>query len=292
VRRRLLGLALSVALHAALVVAVLSFVRIATPPVLFVDLAYGLDLAEQAVADLRRAVAEARSRVSPRAQASRGKPDDGSPGRAATPAPALPPPSTVAPPVATRPAEAPAPPEPLRSAAEPPLPPATNVAPAPPPDVVEPTPSALASGRSSGTDGAARGASGPGASGGAVSLSDAGGGGGQRSGLALALPGGGGGDPSAADYAGYYDTLRRRLHESLAYPALARRRGLSGTVLVDVEVDASGKLGRVTLVRSSSHAMLDDAALEAVRGVSRVPFPPGVPPRRLLVRLPVVFEMR
>ena len=33
-------------------------------------------------------------------------------------------------------------------------------------------------------------------------------------------------------------------------------------------------------------------SLEAVRRVSHVPFPPGVPPRRLLVRLPVVFEMR
>jgi protein TonB len=109
----------------------------------------------------------------------------------------------------------------------------------------------------------------------------------------LAVPGGGGSaDPAAADYAGYYDTLWRRLYESLTYPTLARRRGLSGTVLVDVEIDASGRLGRVTLVTSSSHALLDDAALEAVRGVSRVPFPPGVPPRRLLVRLPVVFEMR
>ena len=148
-------------------------------------------------------------------------------------------------------------------------------------------------------DNAGRASSGSGAAGG--SLSDVGGGpagSGARSGardggaLALAVPGSGSGDPAAADYAGYYDSLRRRLYESLTYPAVARRRNLTGTVIVDVEIDASGKVGRVTVVDSSSHAMLDEAALDALRAVSRVPFPPGVPPRRLRVRLPVVFEIR
>jgi TonB family protein len=45
-------------------------------------------------------------------------------------------------------------------------------------------------------------------------------------------------------------------------------------------------------VRSSSHALLDDAALDAARGLPRVPFPPDVRPRALRVRLPVVFELR
>jgi len=328
VKGRLLGLALSGLVHLTLVAAVIALVRGVDPPMLFVDLAHGLDLAEHAVAGLGRAVADARSHVAPRAEGLRGKPDGGSRGRAAR-SPAPPPPSAVTEPTETRRAEAPAPPappappEPARAAVEPPP---ITVPAAPQPRVVDPAPSALASAAGETTapaapaeqpaaarstsagDSPGRGASGGGASGhegsnGVVSLSDAGGGGGQgggaRSGsrdgspLALAMPGGGGGgDPAAADYAGYYDTLWRRLYESLTYPPLARRRGLSGTVLVDVEIDASGRLGRVTLVTSSSHALLDDAALEAVRGVSRVPFPPGVPPRRLLVRLPVVFEMR
>jgi periplasmic protein TonB len=152
-----------------------------------------------------------------------------------------------------------------------------------------------------GGDNAGRATSGVGAPGGSGSLNDVGSGptgSGERSGsrdggaLALAVPGNGGGDSAAADYAGYYDTLRRRLYESLTYPTMARRRSLTGTVIVDVEIDASGKVGRLTLVNSSSHAMLDEAALDALRAVSRVPFPPGVPPRRLLVRLPVVFEIR
>ena len=138
-----------------------------------------------------------------------------------------------------------------------------------------------------------------GGAGGSASASDAGQPGaavrsGTRDGapLALAIPGTGGGDPAAADYAGYYQTLQRRLHESLTYPQIARRRALTGTVTVDVEVDASGKVGRVTLINSSLHAVLDDAAIDALRSVGRVPFPPGVTPRRLLVRMPVVFEIR
>jgi len=72
-RRRLLGLALSGIFHAPVILALLSLVRFTAEPVLFVDLARGLDLAEQAVSDIRRAVAQVRSRVSVRADApSRG----------------------------------------------------------------------------------------------------------------------------------------------------------------------------------------------------------------------------
>jgi TonB family protein len=152
----------------------------------------------------------------------------------------------------------------------------------------------------SGTESGGRGATGAGVAGATASVGDGGGqsSAGVRSGardgsaVALAIPGAGGGDPAAGDYAGYYNTLRQRLYESLTYPQIARRRGLTGTVLVDVEIDASGKLGAATVVTSSKHLVLDDAALDAVHGVGKVPFPPGVPPRRLRVRLPVVFDLR
>ena len=45
-RRRLLGLALSGIFHAPVILALLSLVRFTAEPVLFVDLARGLDLAE------------------------------------------------------------------------------------------------------------------------------------------------------------------------------------------------------------------------------------------------------
>jgi protein TonB len=106
--------------------------------------------------------------------------------------------------------------------------------------------------------------------------------------LALAIPGDGG----AGAYGPYLAALRRRLQEALEYPAAARRRGLSGTVHLEIALEATGRVSDVLLVRSSSHAVLDAAALAAARNVRGVPFPPDVRPRALRVRLPVVFELR
>jgi periplasmic protein TonB len=106
--------------------------------------------------------------------------------------------------------------------------------------------------------------------------------------LALAIPGDGG----VGVYGPYLSALRRRLQEALEYPAAARRRGLSGTVHLEVVLDATGRVSEVLLARSSSHAVLDDAALEAARRLPRVPFPPEVRPRPLRVLMPVDFQLR
>lgn len=49
------------------------------------------------------------------------------------------------------------------------------------------------------------------------------------------------------------------------YPEAARRRGIEGVVLLDVLVLADGTAGSVLLARTSGSALLDDAAIEAVR---------------------------
>jgi protein TonB len=106
--------------------------------------------------------------------------------------------------------------------------------------------------------------------------------------VALAVPGDGGGEM----YGAYLAALRRRLQETLEYPAAARRRGLTGTVHLEISLESTGRVSDVLVVRSSSHAVLDDAALRAARSLARLPFPPDVRPRPLRVRLPVVFELR
>jgi protein TonB len=105
--------------------------------------------------------------------------------------------------------------------------------------------------------------------------------------VALALPGAGDG---AAD--ALYAELRRRLEQALIYPPAARRRRLTGVVEVELEIQPSGAITRVALAASSSHRILDDAALDTVRALDRVPFPPGIRPRTLRVRLPVEFALR
>ena len=51
-----------------------------------------------------------------------------------------------------------------------------------------------------------------------------------------------------------------------AYPMVARRMGWQGRVVLNVEVLASGLPGQIKLHQSSGHDVLDNAALQAVRG--------------------------
>jgi periplasmic protein TonB len=114
-------------------------------------------------------------------------------------------------------------------------------------------------------------------------------GGGAGSSLATA---GEGRDAIPAEYGPYLQGFRRRVQESLEYPLSARRRGLSGTVELEVLLESSGRVRAVRLISSSSHPVLDDAALRAVQGLAAEPFPARLPRRPLRIRLPLTFELR
>jgi len=105
-------------------------------------------------------------------------------------------------------------------------------------------------------------------------------------------PSGPGGGAPGAEYGGYLATVRRRFLEALRYPPPARSRGLTGTVLLEVFIKPDGAIGGVSVASSSSHPMLDEAALEAMRSLAPQPFPKGLAPRPLRVRLPVVFDLQ
>ena len=114
-------------------------------------------------------------------------------------------------------------------------------------------------------------------------------GGGSR--LALAGPGTGRSDVPA-EFGPYLASFRQRIQELVIYPLAARRRGLAGRVEVEVLLEPSGRVRDVTVVASSSHSLLDEAAVEAVRSLQPVPLPEVLPRRPLRVRLPIVFDLR
>lgn len=61
---------------------------------------------------------------------------------------------------------------------------------------------------------------------------------------------------------------------NLNYPDEARRQQLSGTLILDVSIDAQGNVINIELRRSSGHQVLDDAALRIVKLASPfAPFP-------------------
>jgi protein TonB len=115
------------------------------------------------------------------------------------------------------------------------------------------------------------------------------GGGGSR--LALAGPGTGRGEVPA-EFGPYLARFRERIQELVVYPLAARRRGLAGRVEIELLLEPSGRVRDVAVVASSSHALLDEAAVEAVRSLEPQPLPEHLPHRPLRVRLPVVFQLR
>jgi len=56
-----------------------------------------------------------------------------------------------------------------------------------------------------------------------------------------------------------------------AYPRVSQRRGEEGTVVLSIEVLASGKAGKVEVVKSSGYRRLDAAALKAAKNSSYTP---------------------
>ena len=67
--------------------------------------------------------------------------------------------------------------------------------------------------------------------------------------------------------------LRRAVDSQTRYPSLALRRRLTGTTVVGFALASDGTLAETTVLVSSGSALLDDAALTAVRNAG--PFPAG-----------------
>jgi len=77
-----------------------------------------------------------------------------------------------------------------------------------------------------------------------------------------------------------------------AYPAVSRRLGEQGRVLLRVHVDQQGSPITVTLRTSSGHERLDNIALETVRRWKFVPARRGEEAVSAWVIVPIVFNLR
>lgn len=76
-----------------------------------------------------------------------------------------------------------------------------------------------------------------------------------------------------------------------AYPFAARRRGIEGTVLVRAEISAGGECLRAELKKSSGNGMLDQAAVDAVKGWRFVPARRGSQAIAAWVEVPITFKL-
>ena len=80
-------------------------------------------------------------------------------------------------------------------------------------------------------------------------------------------------------YAAYMEAWRAKVERigNINYPDEARRRRLSGNLLLDVALNPDGSVQEITVRRSSGHKVLDDAAVRIVELASPfAPFPPDI----------------
>jgi len=77
-------------------------------------------------------------------------------------------------------------------------------------------------------------------------------------------------------YASYMEAWRAKVERvgNLNYPDAARKRKLSGSLILDVALNNDGSINQITVRRSSGHKVLDDAAIRIVELASPYsPFP-------------------
>jgi len=85
---------------------------------------------------------------------------------------------------------------------------------------------------------------------------------------------------------------RYQLNAPPPYPGLARKRGLQGTVILQVLVNKEGRVDDLKIDASSNFSMLDRAAVKAVRKWSFEPGKKGEERISMWVKVPVTFQLK
>ena len=80
-------------------------------------------------------------------------------------------------------------------------------------------------------------------------------------------------------YAAYMEAWRAKVERvgNLNYPDEARKRNISGQLILDVALNPNGDINQIIIRRSSGHKILDDAAIRIVElAAPYAPFPKGI----------------
>ena len=82
----------------------------------------------------------------------------------------------------------------------------------------------------------------------------------------------------------------KKLYEFIEYPTIAKEAGLQGTVVVNIVINKDGTPGDVTVMKSV-HAILDEAAVNAIQKVRFTPGKQRGKPVRVRMSIPVRFKL-
>jgi protein TonB len=76
------------------------------------------------------------------------------------------------------------------------------------------------------------------------------------------------------------------------YPAIAKRMGMEGTVMLKVLVSREGESLKIEIAQSSGHEILDQAATQVVKRWRFIPARKGDSPLEEWVQVPVSFHLK
>jgi protein TonB len=94
-----------------------------------------------------------------------------------------------------------------------------------------------------------------------------------------------------ADYGWLAESLHRRIVEVRQYPSAARLNGWEGKVVLRVQIRQDGHLDSVSVVKSSGHETLDNAAMEAVKRACPLHMKHELASPMVVVQVPINYSL-
>ena len=82
------------------------------------------------------------------------------------------------------------------------------------------------------------------------------------------------------------------IQKALVYPEIARKAGIEGRVIVQVQVSEKGQVIATKIIKSLGHSGCDEAAVEAIKGVRWKPALQRDKPVKVWVAIPVIFRLK
>ena len=90
----------------------------------------------------------------------------------------------------------------------------------------------------------------------------------------------------------YTDALKQRIQQVRQYPRWARRQEWEGTALLRFDVQSTGRMEDVQLIRSSGFEILDTEAMAAIRRAQPFPaFPDYLNQKKIKVQVSIHFQL-
>lgn len=90
----------------------------------------------------------------------------------------------------------------------------------------------------------------------------------------------------------YTSKVIRTIYGALSYPNIAVRRGLEGSIRINLELDRSGDVVSVIVAEESPHRLLNEEALEAATRAAPYPaFSDAITDQTLVIQIPIAFRL-